>query len=140
MVLQVERNRYPGPAYRFGATVEGVFGLKSDARVITTSYVNILTTPKGSVPYDPNIGSVIPELLFEPNDEITRGIIRYFTFKDLTEQEPRAVVRGVFTEIPDEDTVIVTVAFSLVGDSEGSVFGASIPMNRRIGRSTRRTS
>ncbi len=141
MPAAVRRNRFPGPAYRFGATVEGVLGLKVDKHVIITSYINILTTQKGSIPYDPNIGSVVPELLFEPNDEITKGLIRFFTFKDLTDQEPRALVRAVFTEQPDDDSVVVTVAFSIVGDSSAAVHGVSLPLSRQFFRSNlRRTA
>lgn len=124
------RQRYVAPAYPFGATVGSVFGGKSDENVVVTSIINILTTPKGTVPYDPLMGSEVPFLVFEILDEITVSLIRYFTFKDLTEQEPRIVVRNVVAERVGEHTVVVQVGYSLVGDPEGQVFGTPVVFNQ----------
>lgn len=124
------RQRYVGPAYPFGATVGSVLGGKPDEAVVVTSIINILTTPKGTVPYDPLMGSEVPFLVFEILDEITVSLIRYFTFKDLTEQEPRIVVRTVVAERVDPHTVVVQVGYSLVGDPEGQVFGTPVTYNR----------
>jgi phage baseplate assembly protein W len=118
--------RYTGPAYPFGADAHGVFGPKSDLAVVITSIANILSTPKGTVPHNPALGSWVPLLLFELNDEVTRSLIRHYTIKDLSEQEPRIVVRGVFTRSPTEHAVVVTVGFSLVGDPTGRVFNAPV--------------
>lgn len=118
--------RYAAPAYPFGATVGSVFGAKSDENVVVTSIVNILTTPKGSVPYDPRIGSVVPYLIFEILDEVTVALVRYYTYKDLTEQEPRIVVRDVSAQREGDHLIVVQVGFSLVGDPEGQVFGTPV--------------
>lgn len=122
--------RYVGPAYPFGATVGSVLGGKTDVRVVVTSIANIITTPKGSVPYDPNMGSQIPLLLFELLDEITLSLIRYFTYKELSEQEPRIVVRSVFARQEGDNRVVVEVGWSLVGDPEGQVFGTPVSLTR----------
>jgi len=123
--------RFTGPAYQFGPSWSLTLGPKSDLEVVFTSVVNILTTPIGSMPYDPFIGSELPNLVFEPNDSVTQGLIRYFVERDLRRQEPRANVLSVRTVVPENDphTVVVTVAFQIVGDSEGRVYSAPISFN-----------
>jgi phage baseplate assembly protein W len=119
--------RYSGPAFPFGPDGFSNFGPKDDRYVIYTSLINILTTPKGSNANNLNAGSWIPYLVFEPNDEVTRALLRYYTQKDLTEQEPRIVLRTVYTDQPDDFSVVLTVAFSIVGDPSGGVYNAPIP-------------
>jgi len=120
--------RFTGPAYQFGPSWALTLGPKSDLEVVFTSVVNILTTPIGTIPYDPFLGSDVPNLVFEPNDAITQGLIRYYTERDLRQQEPRVRVLSVSTVVPvnEPHTVVVTVSFQIVGDPEGRVFSAPI--------------
>jgi phage baseplate assembly protein W len=132
MTLVADRTklgRYTGPAYPFRNTVYGTMGPKTDVEVLFTSMVNILTTPKGTLPYDPNFGSEIPNLVFEPNDEVTRSLIRHFVVKDLGEQEPRVIVQGVHTDVDerqDPNRVNITVSWTVVGDPNGQVFSGPV--------------
>jgi len=116
------RGLYDGPAYPFGATPSSVFGsAKDDMAVIATSLVNILSTPKRSMPYDPNIGSEVPYLLFEPLDDITVQQIAYHAARDLADQEPRASVVSVnvdYAEDVNPQAVYVSVGFVVFGDPE----------------------
>jgi phage baseplate assembly protein W len=116
--------RYTGPAYPIGPTPAAAFGPKDDVHVIFTSIVNIITTPLGLQPYDLNLGSQIPYLVFDIGDEIGKSLVRHFTYKALTEQEPRIVVRNVSTQQQDAWTVVVMVGFSIVGDSTAAVYNA----------------
>lgn len=122
--------RYTGPALMFGSEPESVFGPKPDRNVVLTSIYNILTTAAGSVPYNPRIGSVVPGLLFEPLDDITLHLIRYYAGKELSEQEPRIRVRTVLTSRTGDNKVSVSVSFQLVGDPIGEVFGANLDFSR----------
>jgi len=124
--------RFTGPAYPFGATAGSVLGPKDDISVVVTSIVNIVTTPKGSVPYDPFMGSEVPLLIFELLNGNTLALIRYFTRKDIEEQDERVAVRAVTAEIDpqDEHRIFVKVGFSIVGDPEGRVFGVPVVFNR----------
>lgn len=127
--------RYTGPAFPFGSTPQFVFGPKDDVLVIATSIVNILSTPKESIPYDPSIGSQVPYLLFELLDEITVMTIRQFAAKEVSEQEPRVVVTSVSTDIPqggDSLTVIISVGFQIVGDPFGRTFNVPVDMPRLV--------
>ena len=123
--------RYTGPAYPFGPSWAQTLGPKTDLEVIFTSIVNILTTTLRTLPYRPDGGSEIPNLVFEPNDAITRGLIRYFVQRDLDRQEPRAEVEVVRTVVPENEphTVVVTVAFRITGDPEDRVFSAPVEFN-----------
>ena len=110
--------RYTGPAYPFGPTWASTFGPKTDLGVIFTNVCNILTTPIGSIPYLPFAGSEVPNLVFEINDSVTQGLIRYYVKRDLRRQEPRAKVLTVNTVTLEDDPhrIIVTTAFQIVGD------------------------
>lgn len=123
--------RFTGPAYSYGPSWALTLGPKTDLEVLFTSIANIITTVIGSLPYAPFDGSEIPNLVFEPNDSITQGLIRYFAKRDLAVQEPRIVVRAVRTVVLDEDPhrVFVTILFQIVGDPNGRLFSAPIAFN-----------
>jgi len=121
--------RFTGPAYPFGYTVFGALGPKTDVEILFTSLVNILTTQKGTIPWDPKFGSEVPNLVFEPNDEITRSLIRHFVIKDLGEQEPRINVIAVRTDVDeqvDPHRVNISVSWAVVGDASGAVFSGPV--------------
>lgn len=122
--------RYTGPGYPFGASEYTVLGPKPDVLVIVTSMVNIITTPKGTIPYAPQRGSIVPLLLFEPFTDVTLSLLRYYTAKDLSEQEPRIVVRAVFTERISDFAVSVRPSFQIVGDPVGDVLSAPLTFTK----------
>lgn len=124
--------RFTGPGYPLGAIEPAVLGPKSDVLVIVTSMVNIITTPKGTVPYAPQRGSIVPLLLFEPFTDVTLSLLRYYTAKDLGEQEPRIVVRSVLTERINDLTVSVRPSFQIVGDPVGDVLSAPLTFAKEI--------
>jgi phage baseplate assembly protein W len=130
-IPQARVGRFTGPAYPFGPSWALTLGPKTDLEVIFTSIANIITTYIGSLPYAPFRGSDIPNLVFEPNDAINQGLLRYYTRRDLSRQEPRAQIRTVRTIVPVEDPhrVVVTSAFQIVGDPDGRVFSAPIEYN-----------
>lgn len=123
--------RFTGPAYPFGPSWALTLGPKTDLEVIFTSIANIITTILGTIPYAPLRGSEDPNLVFEPNDAITQGLIRYFTKRDLSRQEPRAKILTVRTMVPEDDPhkIVVTVAFQIVGDPDGRIFSAPVEYN-----------
>jgi phage baseplate assembly protein W len=120
-------NRFTGPAYPFGPDPDGTFGPKPDLQVIFSSIVNILTTPVKTYPPIPDLGSFLPYLIFDIEDEVTAQLVRYYTGKDLTDQEDRIIVTQVLTEIdPDNQTIYVNVGFQVVGDPTGQVYFAPV--------------
>lgn len=124
--------RYTGAAAPFGPDPAGTFGPKNDITVVLASIANILSTPKGSVPHDPFLGSFVANMLFEQEDDITRNLIRYYTIKDITDQEPRAQVLAVYTRELDPHSVQVSIALQLVGDASGRIYNAPITFQDRL--------
>jgi len=122
--------RWTGPAMPFGPDETSSLGPKDDVQVIATSMYNILATPKGTVPYNPALGSYIPLLLHEPLDDVTLGLIRHYVVKDVSEQEPRVRVHSVITSREGEYGVSVAISFSLVGDSLGRILNAPLIFRR----------
>jgi len=124
--------RFTGPSYPFRNTIFGVMGPKTDVEILFTSMVNILTTSKGTIPWDPNFGSEIPDLVFEPNDEITRSLIRHFVRKDLGAQEPRINVQTVSTDVSEQEDpnrVNIQVSWTIVGDPSGQTYSGPVGFN-----------
>ena len=123
--------RFTVPAYTFGPSWQGTFGPKTDLEVIFTSISNIVTTERGTIPHRPSTGSEVPRLVFDPNDSITRASIRYFVQRDISRQDPRVSILTVRTEVPHNEphTVIITVAFAIIGDPRNRVFSAPVEFN-----------
>ena len=127
--------RFSGPAFPFGVTPQAVFGVKDDVLVIATSIVNILSTPKESIPYDPSIGSQVPYLLFEVLDDVTVMTIRQFAAKEISEQESRVIVVSVDTDTPldgDALSVVISVGFRIVGDPLERQYNVPVDLPRLL--------
>ena len=119
--------RYTGPAYPFGSVPALVFGPRPDVNVILASIGNIITTPRKSIPWNPQLGSRIPYLVFDINDAVTQGLIKYFTQKDISEQDPRVIINSVQINLPQDGlSVEVLVSFSIAGDALGQIYSAPV--------------
>jgi len=124
--------RYIGPGYSFGATPLSVFGYKGEVSTVVTSIINILTTPKGTVPHDPDMGSIVPLLVFDPLDVITMSLIRHYSKKDVEEQEPRVNVLRVLTDAPIEEpnAIYISLGFQIVGDPYSATYNVPVDIPR----------
>jgi len=69
--------------------VTGDLIIKKDDAAIKQSVVNLLLTSKGERPFQPNLGSDIRNLLFEPLDAATAGQISRNIRDVLLNYEPR---------------------------------------------------
>lgn len=85
--------------------------------VIINSIRNLLMTPLGYYPFDPNYGSLLYKQLFEMNDEITESQIKY-EVKDRVEEN----VNGVYVESVEITRklkdVYVDVVFRILKDDD----------------------
>lgn len=86
---------------------------------VTRSIRNLLNTEPGERLYQPNLGSSIRKMLFEPIDEMTANIISSTIFDTLNQYEPRARILQIDV-VPDEERnrYIVTVVYMLINRSE----------------------
>ena len=83
---------------------------------IKQSIKNLVLTQKGEKLFQPEIGSGVYELLFEPRDPFTADSIRDEIINTLGQYEPRITILEVDVE-PNEDTNTfdVTVEYRIVG-------------------------
>lgn len=98
-----------GPAFPFENSIKGTLGPKTRENSIKSSIRMILTTPRGSVPYNPELGSMIPRLVFDPLDDSTLNLIFYYAINDL-EQDPRVKVTSISIDT-EPSKVIVQVGY-----------------------------
>jgi hypothetical protein len=73
----------------------GFFDISCNEDVIRDSIYVILNTRKGSVPMNYNFGNSAYDLLFEPVNDVTQGLIADGIKKDIETWEPRVAVVGI---------------------------------------------
>jgi len=76
----------------------GDFRRIDDIHVILNSWSNILTTPRRTYMFDPEYGSDLYKLIFEPADEVTKQAIIDETVSVLTRYDNRARVNDIHVE------------------------------------------
>ena len=69
----------------------------------------LISTFVGSRKFEPEYGTSIPDLVFEPLDEVTAILIRNELRRGLKEYEPRVSARGI-TVTPDYDNNVYTIS------------------------------
>jgi uncharacterized protein len=86
---------------------------------VTRSIRNLLNTQQGERLYQPDIGSNVRKLLFEPIDDVTSDILTSTIRDTLTAYEPRAKVLNVEV-VPDEERnrYVVTVVYMLINKQD----------------------
>lgn len=92
-----------------------------DFVAIKKSVQNLLTTYPGERFFNPNIGSKITKLLFEPIDYITATTVREEIQYTIEAFEPRVLLNSVDV-VPnfEEDGYDITIDYSVVGLEEKS--------------------
>ena len=93
-----------------------------DKAAIVQSISNLLLTNKGERPFQPNLGSNINRVLFEPMDFASAGLIKTEIRDTLKIYEPRVSVQRIYCE-PDFDSNAyqVEVQFKIVGREDAPV-------------------
>ena len=93
-----------------------------DKAAIVQSISNLLLTNKGERPFQPNLGSNIKRVLFEPMDYASAGLIKTEIRDTLKIYEPRVSVQRIYCE-PDFDNNAyqVEVQFKIVGREDAPV-------------------
>lgn len=123
-------NRRAGAAFPFKNSVKGVLGNKTRRESLFTSILLILTTPKGYAPYDPELGSQVPYLVFEPLDDAVINLIHYFVVEDLEAQDPRVKVTSVAVARTENHQIMVQIGYQDRDDPNELPQQANIPYRR----------
>lgn len=112
-------SRYRGIAVPFNRTPDGYFGAKGTRDVIWSSIVNILLTPIGTRIMIPEFGSRVPELVFEPNDDLLQAQARIYIFEAIQKWEPRVRLLSAvaYRDIFSDQSLHVDLSYEIVRDS-----------------------
>ena len=85
--------------------------------VIWSSILMILMTPRGLRLYDPEFGSQLQDLLFEPNDEILALRAKHYIQDAVAKSgEDRIAIRTVNVDA-GEDNMTIAVVFDHIGET-----------------------
>jgi phage baseplate assembly protein W len=89
---------------------------------INNSLTNIFTTFQGSRRMIPTFALPIYRLLFEQIDAQTSSILADLILQAVRLWEPRIIVTGITVDArPDENTYIVTLNYTVVGNSRDQI-------------------
>ena len=90
--------------------VTGDIAQLDNKQSIRASILNILSTRKGQRLFQPQLGTNIHKMLFEPNTPFTAGQINQELKSSIEDQEPRVTVERINTDaFPDEYGVKVFI-------------------------------
>ena len=88
----------------------------NNERAIARSVRNLIMTVPGEKPFNPNVGSRVTRLLFDPMDEITSSAIRGEIEFTIEAFEPRVKLRKVEVKPnEDEQSYDVKITYAIVG-------------------------
>lgn len=104
--------------YQSKIVLSGDFKRVTDIEVILSSWTNILVTPKRTYQYDPEYGSNLYKLVFDPADESTEEAIIQEVIETLRIYDARATIREVtVTFIPSRKGFNVIIDVDYKGDN-----------------------
>ena len=97
----------------------GFFEFTNDIQVLVrSSILQILGTYLGERYMEPEFGSRLPELLFEPIDDIAVGLARVYTIDAIKRWEPRVKLNDVVTTIvPDQGILNIFAAYVIINQN-----------------------
>lgn len=96
--------------------------VKKDAAAIRQSVSNLLYTRKTERPFDYNIGTNLYNLLFEPLNSITAGLIATEIRTVITQYEPRIVIDNIEVSANFSDNGFdVLLSYIIVGRDDDSI-------------------
>lgn len=81
--------------YQSKIVTSGDFKRVEDIETILSSWSNILITPKRTYQYDPEFGSDLYKLVFEPADTSTEEEIKEEVIESLRTYDPRATIQNI---------------------------------------------
>ena len=94
----------------------GDINILKDENAIKSAVKNILLTKPGEKLFEPNLGSQVINLLFEPLDPFTAEVIRDEIINTINQYEPRVELENVTVKpLPANNKFNVVITFRIVG-------------------------
>lgn len=98
-------------------------GKKFDVNAVKQSLKNVLMTQKGEKPFNPNYGSGIYDLLFEPMDYLVSSVMQKEIETTIENYEPRVELIDVECEPNfDLEQYEIRIEFYVIGVKEPQVY------------------
>jgi len=92
--------------------VVGDVALSYDSQAVIRSIRNLLLTRHFERPFNPQLGSNLDALLFEPASPITAALLENEIKTTIKNYEPRATLQSVLVDaLPDQNAFNVTLSF-----------------------------
>lgn len=107
----------------------GFFEFTNDIRVLVrSSILQILGTYIGERYMLPEFGSRLPELVFEPNDDISVALSRVYTIDAIKRWEPRVQLNQVITTVvPDQQILNIFAAYVIINQNIDDSLTVTLP-------------
>ena len=111
--------------------VTGDVALSYDVQAVTRSIRNLLLTNHYERPFDPEVGSSIGALLFEPMSAMSASQIRTLIETTVKNYEPRAILQKVVVSpISDKNIYNVSITFFLENATQATTISIILERNR----------
>lgn len=99
--------------------ISGDIGKISDVQAVRQAIKNIIYTNLNERPFDPTWGSQIREILFEPVDGLSSGVLEHLVQEAIENHEPRCKVEKVsILPSADQNSYNAEVYFYVIGIKE----------------------
>lgn len=111
-----QNSRWRGPTLPFTPTPKGYFESRGTRSVILSSIMNILNTPLDSRIMMPQFGSVLHELVFEPNDDILGALAQSYVADAIARWEPRVRLNSseIFRDQFRSDVLNIRLTYTIL--------------------------
>ena len=111
--------------------VVGDIALSYDTQAVTRSIRNLLLTNHFERPFNPDLGSNLGALLFEPISPSTTAAIQNEITATITNYEPRAILDNVaVSALPEQNAYSVRITFYLVNVASPTTVTVLLERNR----------
>jgi phage baseplate assembly protein W len=99
----------------------GDVSMRYDTQAVIASIRNLLNTNKYERPFQPEVASGIPSLLFEPANNITATLIENEITRLINNFEPRATINSLFVSAaPDQNSFNITLSVFIGNQTQPS--------------------
>jgi phage baseplate assembly protein W len=106
--------------------VTGDVPVAKNETAVKKALMNLLRTPRGSKPFDPNYGSPVFDYLFAPGDEQTQLDLNEDIADVIKKYEPRAFVVAVESKIDENSGIEVSVDYYVQNSTQLQTLSTNI--------------
>ena len=111
--------------------VTGDVALSYDQQSVVRSIRNLLLTNHYDRPFQPDLGSNVNSILFEPMSTLTASSLQTAVSTVINNYEPRAILKGVLvTPLPDKNAYSVSITFYIENATQATTATILLERNR----------